>query len=98
LIGREPRAAVDLDQTVAVEPRRIGLLLAQAGKGKRGPGPGFLAQTRERPRGGARGEAGRALAGRARARAQVSPFSCWASRKEWAGWAGFQGIHSVSVF
>jgi hypothetical protein len=66
LFRRDARVAVDRDRTVDVVPRVTGPLLAQAGKGKRGPGPGCLGPERERPRGGARGDAGRALAGRAR--------------------------------
>jgi hypothetical protein len=85
LFRRDARVAVDRDRTVDVVPRVTGPLLAQAGKGKRGPGPGCLGPERERPRGGARGDVGRALAGRARV--NEPGFSCWASRSEWAGWA-----------
>jgi hypothetical protein len=67
LFRRDARAAVDRDRTVEVDPRATGPLLAQAGRKKGGPGPGCLARKRERPRVGARGDAGRVLAGRARA-------------------------------
>jgi hypothetical protein len=72
LIARNRRTAVDLDRAVAIEQRPVGPLLAHAGERMRGPGPGFFARTRERLRGRARREAGRALAGRACVRARAS--------------------------
>jgi hypothetical protein len=57
----------------------------------RGPGPGCLGPERERPRGGARGDAGWALAGRARA--GMSPFSSWAVAHS-EGLAGLAGLVS----
>jgi hypothetical protein len=72
LSRRDARAAVDRDRTVDDDPRATRPLLAQAAKGMRGPGPGCLGPERERPCGGARGDAGRPLAGRARVRVRAS--------------------------
>jgi hypothetical protein len=42
LIGREPRAAVDLDRAVGIDQRSVGPFLAHAGERNGGPGPGWL--------------------------------------------------------
>jgi hypothetical protein len=70
LTRRDQRATVDRDRTVAVDPQACGPLLAQAGCGFPGPGPGC---------GLVRGSAPRARALAALGRAALGCFGpCWA--------------------
>jgi hypothetical protein len=86
LFPRNRRVAVDLDRVAAVVPSVTGPLLAQAGTGMRGPGPGCLGPSASARAGVRGGVAGRPLAGRARVSARDEPgFPAGPRASEWAG-------------